>query len=115
MEAIINNWVAIFSILAVVVVAICGVYTFTQLNREAQIEKVREWLKYAVAMAEKELGSGTGQLKLRRVYDLFVQRFGWVAKLITFTEFSQMVDDALVWLNLQLDSNTNLKVLINEI
>ena len=45
--------------------------------------------------AEKELGSGTGQLKLRQVYDLFVQRFPAVAAVISFDTFSGWVDEAL--------------------
>ncbi|MFR6482019.1 MAG: hypothetical protein ACLUPD_10785 [Anaerotignum faecicola] len=45
-----------------------------------QREKVKEWLLLAVTEAEKELGSGTGQLKLRYVYDLFLRRFPAVAK-----------------------------------
>lgn len=40
-----------------------------------QKKKVIEWLKYAVSMAEKELGKDTGQLKLRRVYDWFIEKF----------------------------------------
>ena len=56
-------------------------------------------------MAEKELGSGTGKLKLRQVYDMFTARFPWLAKIITFDKFSEMVDEALVTMNELLDSN----------
>lgn len=68
-------------------------------------ERILEWLKYAVAVAEKEMGSGTGQLKLRKVYDLFLNKFKWASKLITFEQFSLYVDEALKWLNKQLESN----------
>lgn len=57
--------------------------------------KIKEWLLYAVTEAEKELGGGTGQLKLRQVYDLFVQRFPAVAAVISFDTFSGWVDEAL--------------------
>ena len=60
-----------------------------------QKNKVIEWLKYAVAEAEKMLGSGTGQLKLRLVYDWFVQKFPFVAAFLPFSVFSSWVDVAL--------------------
>ena len=55
----------------------------------------KDWLVWAVAEAEKMLGSGTGQLKLRYVYDLAVVRFPIMAKLMPFTIFSKLVDAAL--------------------
>lgn len=47
---------------------------------DKQLNKVREWLLYAVTKAEKELGGGTGQIKLRYVYDMFVARFAGTYK-----------------------------------
>ena len=72
---------------------------------DKQLNKVREWLLYAVTKAEKELGAGTGKLKLRYVYDMFVARFEWLAKVITFDMFSMMVDEALEQMRTMLDSN----------
>lgn len=60
-----------------------------------QKTKVMEWLKYAVAEAEKLLGSGTGQLKLRQVYDWFCEKFPTTAALLPFAVFSAWVDVAL--------------------
>lgn len=74
--------------------------------------KVREWLLYAVTKAEKELGAGTGKLKLRYVYDMFVARFEWLAKVITFDMFSMMVDEALEQMRTMLDSNEAVQKLI---
>lgn len=58
-------------------------------------QKVKNWLVYAVTLAESELGSGTGQLKLRSVYHMFVLRFPKLSMIITFERFSDLVDDAL--------------------
>lgn len=58
-------------------------------------QKVKNWLVYAVTLAESELGSGTGQLKLRSVYNMFVMRFPKLSMIITFARFSELVDDAL--------------------
>ena len=57
--------------------------------------KIIEWLKYAVSEAEKQLGSGTGQLKLRLVYDWFCDKFPVVAAVLPFVVFSAWVDVAL--------------------
>lgn len=95
MEWIINNWYLVIAAIAVVWMAAYALYRFYGLPASEQLAKVREWLLYAVTIAEKELGSGTGQLKLRYVYDLFLNKFPWLAKLLSFEAFSNMVDDAL--------------------
>lgn len=74
--------------------------------------KVNEWLKYAVTEAEIKLGSGTGQLKLRRVYDMFIDKFPAFSTIVPFPIFSAMVDNALKWLAKQLDQNPNVKSII---
>ena len=58
-------------------------------------QKVKNWLVWAVSVAESELGSGTGQLKLRSVYNMFVQRFPNLSLIISFNRFSELVDGAL--------------------
>lgn len=77
--------------------------------------KVKEWLKYAVTMAEKELGSGTGQLKLREVYDWFLEMFPVFGKIVPFSIFSKWVDLALEWMREQLESNKNISNYVNEV
>lgn len=58
-------------------------------------QKVRNWLVWAVGKAEQEFGSGTGQLKLRSVYNQFIARFPKLSTFITFKRFSVLVDEAL--------------------
>lgn len=60
-----------------------------------QVAKIKQWLLLAVTTAEKELGGGTGQLKLRYVYDMFVQRYPVAAQIVSFDTFSLWVDEAL--------------------
>lgn len=73
---------------------------------------MREWLLYAVTEAERELGGGTGKLKLRQVYDLFVTRFPWLAKIVSFETFSGLVDDALDEMREMLKNNNAVKELV---
>lgn len=105
MDWLINNWYLIVAAGAVIGAAVFAVRKFLGLPTEQQIRNFQEWLKWAVAEAEKQLGSGTGQLKLRLVYDMAVEKFPWITKLVTFEEFSMWVDEALLWLNKQLESN----------
>ena len=90
---------------------VCGIY-FRE-NADKQLKKVREWLLYAVTKAEKELGGGTGQIKLRYVYDMFVARFTWLAQVISFEMFSMMVDEALEKMKGMLESNKAMQELVN--
>lgn len=114
MEWIIDNWVLIVVAVAVVAAAIFAVYNFFKQPTSKQIQKVKEWLLYAVAKAEKELGGGTGRLKLRYVYDMFVARFPWLVKLIPFEMFSTLVDEALEQLREMLSNNVAVQKLIVE-
>lgn len=95
MEWLIENWPLIIAMAAVIAIAACYVYHFIKLPRSEQIARIQEWLLWAVAEAEKQLGGGTGQLKLRYVYDMFVSKFPIAAKFLSFTAFSALVDKAL--------------------
>lgn len=70
-----------------------------------QKTRIIEWLKYAVTEAEKYLGGGTGQLKLRQVYDWFTEQFPIVAAILPFSVFSAWVDEALETMENWLDNN----------
>lgn len=112
MDWIINNWYVAVGIVALLIAVGFIVYKFFNLPTDKQIACIKEWLKYAVAIAEKELGSGTGQLKLRYVYNMFVEKFPSISKIIPFETFSTWVDEALVWLEKQLSTNNNISQLI---
>ena len=106
---IIDNWYIVLGVLAVLVAAGFAVYKFAGLPTESQIAKVKEWLLYAVTLAEKELGSGTGEIKLRSVYDIFITKFPLVAKIISFATFSLWVDEALIQMKEILAKNESVK------
>lgn len=102
---ILENWFIILALVAVGMVAGIAVYRFLKQPKAAQLIMVRRWLLWAVIEAEKDLGSGTGQLKLRRVYDWFLTRFPWMAKVIPFEMFDKMVVDALDEMRALLEEN----------
>lgn len=57
--------------------------------------RINDWLLLAVAEAEKQLGSGTGKQKLKRVYLWFTERFPVFSFFVPFEVFSAWVDAAL--------------------
>ena len=89
MEWLIDNWFILVGVLAILVFVVVYCWKFTGMPTTEQIMCVKEWLKYAVAMAEKELQSGTGQLKLRLVYQRFIETFPAIAKVVSFEVFSE--------------------------
>lgn len=104
-----ENIAVIIGICCVIGVIGFGIYQFLKLEKDKQLEIVKEWLLLAVVEAEKKLGGGTGQIKLRYVYDMFIEKFKFLALMITFEQFSVMVDMALDKMRLMLSSNEKLK------
>lgn len=111
-EFLINYWYVIVGLAAVLVVAGIAVYKYAGLPTKAQVKKIKEWLLFAVTKAEAELGSGTGALKLRTVYDMFIAKFPTTAKLVSFETFSMWVDAALVEMREMLAKNESIQTLV---
>lgn len=89
-----ENWYLVVALMAVAgMVGVC-IGRFLKMPTSEQRERVKEWLLWAVTQAEAELGSGTGKLKLRQTYDLFIQRFPALAMAVSFDTFSLWVDEA---------------------
>ena len=112
MEWLAENWMILFVLFVVMYFVITWTIRFLREPSEEKIKNIKEWLKWAVAKAEKELGSGTGQLKLRMVYDMAINKFPFIIKFVSFETFSKWVDEALDWMNYQLDINKNINSLI---
>ena len=93
-------------IIIIIVISVAAfIYNFVKMGRERQIENIKEWLIFACLEAQKLLGSKTGQVKLRYVYDLFVSKYKFMSYIIPFETFSDWVDESLV--NVRNMINTN--------
>ena len=90
-----DNWFLIMIAIAFISSIAIKIYKWFKMPNSEQMKKVQEWLLYAVAKAEEKLGSGTGELKLRYVYDMFIAKFPAIAIFIDFDEFKIMVEKAL--------------------
>lgn len=106
MDFLIENWFVIIAVIALGIGIVIAIVKFIKSGNAAQLANLKEWLLYATIEAEKALGSGTGKLKLRTVYDMFLAKFPWLAKIITFDRFSELVDDALENMNDLLATNS---------
>lgn len=116
---VVENWSAILVAMAIILTIVRFVVKYfnaTDAERDEmiqeQIDNMLEWLVGACADAEKDLGGGTGALKLRRVYDWFIVKFAWLATEISFEEFSTYVDQALQQMKVMLENNEAIKAYI---
>lgn len=102
---IINNfafWIVLFVICFGV-----GLFLdkFIKKSKAQKMQMVKDWLLYAVAIAEKELGSGTGRIKLGQVYEQFLLVFPQLQRFISFDTFAKLVDDVLMEFAILVEDN----------
>lgn len=114
MNILFDYWYIYIAIIVLLTISGSLIFAFFKSPPDSQLRKVREWLLYAVTQAEIQLGSGTGRLKLRFVYDLFVTKFKWIAYLISFESFSDLVDEALDEMRDMLSTNAAVQSLVNK-
>lgn len=79
------------------------------------INGFRNWLVWAVTEAETMFGSKTGKLKLRYAYELAIERFPVLAKMIPFAVFSKLVDGALDVMREMIENNKNIADAISDV
>ena len=113
MDFFINNWYVMVAAIVVLAGGGYSVYIFIKKPSAEQLKSLKEWTLWAVTKAEKELGSGTGKLKLRYVYDMFITKFPWLRNAVSFEMVSMMVDDALEEMRTMLESNKAVKDFVN--
>ena len=104
----------VIGLIGLIAVVGLSIYEFIKLGKEKQLRIAKEWLLLAVVEAEKQLGEGTGVIKLRFVYDMFTNKFKFLSMLLSFEQFSSMVDDVLDRMRLMLASNEQLKSYVNK-
>ena len=107
------------TIFYVIIALACGIVAgyyinyFIKLPSNSKLEMVKNWLLYATAQAEHEMGAGTGKLKLAKVYSMFVEKFPQIAAYLKYEKFCDMVNEALVTLRHLIESNANIDSIIN--
>ena len=107
-----QSWFLLVVIISVIVLAVRATKKFSELPSEEQVKKVKEWLLWAVVLAEKELGAGTGQVKLRLVYDRWIERFPSLVAVVSFDLFASWVDEALEQMRHLLETNPKVRAFV---
>lgn len=101
MDWIMNNWSLLVIILATSV--------YFVLSGKSSVKK---WLLNAVILAEKELGSQMGRVKLAQVYSDFVASYPIFSKIIPFAVFSLWVDIVLEEMRHLIETNDKVALYI---
>lgn len=112
MTWLINNWSFLVVVICAVGIGFFYVNKFRKLPTEEQLNKVRQYLLYAVIEAERIYQGGTGALKLRSVYTEFCQVFPALVPIISFELFSKLVDEALMEMKHILETNKNIETYV---
>lgn len=81
-------------IIAVILLIFLSILMLVKIIRDEKVT-VKEWFLSAVTIAEKRLGAGTGQKKLKMVYGMFIERFPVLSTFLSYETFSKWVDIAL--------------------
>ena len=89
-----------------------SIYKLAILGKDRYVENIRQWLVFACLEAEKLLGSKTGKVKLRYVYDMFINKFRFMAYIVPFELFSAWVDAALLDMKDIISNNQAVKELV---
>lgn len=97
------NWKFCFFLIIMIFLLIYGLMT----------GKCIKWLEWAVTEAEKQLGNGTGALKLRTVYTWFVDQYPSFSVIVPFPLFEYWVNIALKWMKKQMEHNPSFNNIIN--
>lgn len=119
MQWLIDNWTLLASLIAAAVLASIKVADYLnsdkaeqeRLRKEAE-ERLRravaDWLLKAVTEAEKELGAGTGKLKIREVYEHALRVFGpELAQVLTLEQLDTMAQRPLAEMRSMLQGNAS--------
>ena len=85
---------------------------FINKSPKERVETIKQWAIYACALAEAHLGSGTGQMKMRETYDMFLQRFPSLATVITYEKYKEIAEKALLEFKQMLSTNPNIQEMI---
>lgn len=109
MKWIIENWSLLIVIVSAAAVVMAFIKRFSELPSQEQIYKVKQWLLWAVILAERDFSSGCGVLKLRHVYDLFIKAFPSLTPIVPFDIFKIWVDEALEQMRHLIETNKNIK------
>lgn len=105
MNYIIDHWEVALFILVLLCGAVTALFKWKDMTKKERENTVKAWLLQAVILAEQQFGGKTGQLKLSSVFAEFCKAMPWLARVISFERFSELVDEKLPDMKKMLESN----------
>lgn len=108
MKWLIDNWSFLIVVACALGVIIIYINKFMAMPTGEQLNKLKQWLLFAVIEAEKQYSHGTGALKLRAVYNQFCQVFPSLVSIVPFSIFAELVDEALEEMKHLLETNLDI-------
>lgn len=103
----------ILIIAVVLITVLLGVKLYekvkTRTLTDEDLDSFKKWLVYACAIAQKEIGKDTGELKLYKVYYMATEAFPIIVKYLSFEKFSEWVAGAKKELLKMCDDNENIR------
>lgn len=107
--------IVIIFIIGVAVGAVGMFYgkNFIQMDKNEAIKMLENWAVWAVAKAEKELGSATGELKLAKVYNEFITECPEIAKVVCHDEFRALITFTLARFQKLVETNDAVAMYMN--
>nr|DAU76885.1 MAG TPA: holin [Caudoviricetes sp.] len=105
---IIENWQVIVAAAAACILAYSQIKKFMKLSDEQKKEKALELIRGAalslMANAEAIFKGETGEIKKSECYHQICAEFPWIAELVSFEQFSQIIDDTMDKFNEYMDN-----------
>lgn len=114
LKFLVDYGLVLLAVIILLIIAYLMLKSFMALSKEQKEALIKSWLLNAVMEAEKELGSGTGEAKLAKVWKAFLSTpiLGWLAFFISFDRFKELVDEALVKMRKLLETNEKIRVYV---
>lgn len=106
-------WVMWILLGMMAVIAAIEIYDFKRMTPAEKEAQVKAWLLGAVIWAEAKYGSGTGRVKLSEVWSRFCVELPWLAKLMSFERFAELVDGVLAEMRGMLATNKRVQEIID--
>ena len=113
MNWLFENWSLLVVIACALGVGFFYAMKFAKMDTANKAQAVKSWLLFAVLEAERIYKSGTGTYKLHYVYNLFVEKFGAFAMLVSFETFASWVDEVLIEMRRILETNKDIEAFID--
>lgn len=95
MMLLLENSDFVFTVLILISSVFAMIWKYITFPSARRKERILLWLVQAVEYAERIYGGKTGNIKLSFVYNMFIDKFGFVGMFVSQEVFNELVDKAI--------------------